>query len=113
MTYRRLAIIVSWLHWVWIVLLIGGMALQFVLPWYTPIEMVVIFVTITSQILFLGCPMVTLENALHRKYDPSKTDTGSLVCRYLKKWFGLDIPPVVIFTLLIVLLAISIALQLQ
>lgn len=113
MSYRKLANIVFWFHWVWVALLIGGGALQFIFPWYKPIQMVIVTVTITSQIVFLGCPIVALEKALRRKYDPSETYTGSFVCHYLKKWFGLDIPPVVIFILLIVLLAVSIAIQIR
>jgi hypothetical protein len=111
--YRKLADVVFWFHLVWAALLIGGSALQFVFPWYKPIQMVILTVTIASQILFLGCPIVGLENALRRKYDPSKTYTGSFVCHCLKKWFGIDLPPMVIFTVLIVLLAISIVIWLR
>ena len=91
--YRFLADAVSGFHYFWIVLLLSGVILQLVFPWYGPINAVILAITIVSQIVWLGCPLVTLENAFRKKYDPYACFSGSFVCNRLKKWFGVEPRP--------------------
>ncbi len=61
--------------------------------WYSRYHWVVLTSTITSQLIFLGCPLVALENAFRAQYDPKTTYTGSFICYYLKEHFGFQFPP--------------------
>lgn len=106
-TYRKLANATLWFHCIWVAILLGGIPLQIALPWYKPVHMVVLTTTIASQLLWLGCPLVALENALRARYDPSVTYRGSFICHYLKKWFGISVPPALISVQLIAMLVIS------
>ncbi|NTW13931.1 MAG: DUF2784 domain-containing protein [Candidatus Moranbacteria bacterium] len=106
--YRVLADAVEVFHWVWIVLMMAGIPLQFIYPPYAPIHLTIVTATIISQILWLGCPLVALENALRAKYDPRRTYTGSFVCHFLKKRFNITVSPLVIVIQLVLVAGISI-----
>ncbi len=91
--YRILADFVFWFHGVWTALLLGGIILSMKYKWYKRYHAVVLTSTIVSQLIFLGCPLVALENALRAQYDPKTTYTGSFICHYLKEHFGFQLPP--------------------
>ena len=106
-TYQKLAKAVFWLHMIWITTLLGGIPISYFLPWFILVQMVVVTTTAVSQILWLGCPLVALENALRAKCDPAQTYSGSFICHYLKKRFGIKVPPIFITAQLIVVLVLS------
>lgn len=110
-TYRRLANATAAFHWVWIVIMIVSIPLAFNFQWYRPILFVVNLSTGIGQLLFLGCPLVALEQAFRRRYDPDTTYTGSFICHCLKKWFKINVPPVVIVILLVLMLIVSVVLS--
>ena len=99
----RLANAVSVFHVVWAGLLLGSLVV-FALSLFLPISFIVkvcwaiVGVTTISQLLFLGCPLTTLENAL-RSYgkDRMKGYKASFVVDRLDKWFDLR-PSTVIVT---------------
>lgn len=110
MPYKRLANAVLWFHFGWVALLVlGGVVLQFVFPWYKTVHISVSTVTIVSWLFFLGCPLTELENSLREKGGgaPGRFH-GSFVCHYLKKRFGWNISPVAIALTLVMLFAVSI-----
>ena len=109
--HRKLASAVRAFHLLWIVLMIVGIPLSILCDWYEPIHWVVIGTTIVSQIVWLGCPLSTLEQALRRKYDPDATYTGSFVCHYLRKRFGIEVPPIVVTLQLLVFVVVAIAIS--
>ncbi|MBH41724.1 MAG: hypothetical protein CL685_03350 [Candidatus Magasanikbacteria bacterium] len=86
----------------------GGILLQYIMPWYEPIHWTMVWSTIISQIIFLGCPLVVLENTLRGKHNPKQVYSGSFVSYYLYKWLNLRIPPVCIICLMSVVAAITI-----
>ena len=106
-TYRKLANAVSVFHWIWVAILLGGISLQFAFQWYKPIHMIVLTTTIVSQVLWLGCPLVALENALRAKYDPKEMYYGSFICHYLKKRFGISMSPALITAQLVAMVVVS------
>ena len=91
MDYRLLANLVAVFHTTWIVILIGGIGLQFIFKWYRPIHLAVVTTTVVSQLIFLGCPLVALEQALRRQYDPDRSFIDSFVVHYLQKMFGIEV----------------------
>ncbi|NTW14615.1 MAG: DUF2784 domain-containing protein [Candidatus Moranbacteria bacterium] len=109
--YRILADSVMWFHWFWIALMLGGIFFSINHPWYVPFHGLIIATTITGQILFLGCPLVALESALRRKYDPSVSYTGSFTCHYLNEWFGIVVSPQVMVVILLVISLIYLAIM--
>lgn len=102
--YKVLANFMFAFHIFWIILLIGGMTLSVMFNWYKPIHLIVLSSTIIAQILFLGCPVVTLEQALRRKYNPALVYTGSFTAFLLRKIFKRQIPAYVVALLLVVVL---------
>lgn len=85
--YHFLADFVVVFHFVWVAALLGGwFLLRF--KWYQPIHLTLLATTIISQLLFLGCPLVALENSLRMKYDPDVVYNGSFVCHYIEEYFG-------------------------
>src|SRR3989338_5197326 len=96
MNYRKLADATFYFHWFWIGLLLIGSILQFFLPFYRTIHLIILTITIIAQVSWHGCPLVTLENALRAKYDPNEKMHGSFLSYYIEKWFGIKIPPAII-----------------
>jgi hypothetical protein len=91
--YRIAATITMVFHWVWAALLLIGIPIQLAVPGYRPFHLAAVTVTILSQLLWLGCPLMALENAFRSKYDSRATYTGSFLCHYLRKWLGIRVPP--------------------
>jgi len=85
-------------HMLWVVILIGGGVVSIAVGWYRPIHFAVVGVTVVSQLLFLGCPLTTLEVAL-RNYGGKSIEgfKGGFLIHYLDKRFGLR-PSVVALT---------------
>ena len=106
-TYRRLANAVFLFHWFWIALLLGGVFIQTTFEWYKPIQMIVVTSSVAAQIIWLGCPLVALENALRAKYNPDERYYGSFVCYYLRRWLGVKVPPILITATLVIIVATS------
>ena len=106
MDYKLLANSVMVFHLLWVVILIGGGVMQFKLEWYRPIHTAVVTTTVLSQLIFLGCPLVVLENSLRRQYDPSTTFTGSFIAHYLQK-FGVEVSPLMVTLALAVIATTS------
>lgn len=105
--YRILADFVFWFHWVWISLLLGGTVLSRKYKWYKRYHVVVMTSTVFSQLIFLGCPLVALENTLRMQYNPEAKFSGSFICHYLKEYFGFQISPEHITLVLVGIVAIS------
>lgn len=107
-TYRKLANIVFWFHWIWVAIILGSWITAAIFPWCRPIYLAVVTTTVISQVLWLGCPLVALENALRAKYDPSKVYSGSFICHYIKKQFGVRMSPLVITAQLAITMVASV-----
>ena len=105
--YRILADFVFWFHWVWTALLPVGLVLSMKYEWYRRYYAVMVMSTLVSQLIFLGCPLVALENALRVQYDPKAKFGGSFICHYLKEYFGFQIAPEYITLALVGIVAIS------
>ncbi len=104
--YKRLADAVAIFHWILIAYLISGLFFQIAFPWYAKIHLIIVATVGISQLLWLGCPLVTLENALRAKYDPSAKYYGSFTYNAFKK-IGITLPPIVISLQMIILLIIT------
>ncbi len=105
--YNVLADVVFWFHWIWIGALWAGIVLSTKYKWYWKYHLVIISSTLIAQLLFLGCPLVALENALRRRYDPSENYSGSFICHCLEKYFGIQLNPLCITLALLVIVALS------
>lgn len=106
--YRTLADFVSWFHLFWVVLLLGGILMMAVFPWYRPIHMIVVTTTIVSQLIWLGnCPLMVLENSLRQQFEPERHYTSSFVQYCAQKWFKIKIPPALIAAQLLIVTILS------
>ena len=105
--YRILANSVALIHWLLIVLLFTGFFISKKYPGYEKYHLFLTLATIISQVVFLGCPLVVLENSLRRQYDPKATFNGSFVCYYVETYLGHKIPPQYITVILIIIVIAS------
>jgi hypothetical protein len=83
----------------WVCLLLAGIPFHYFYPWYEQIQLVVVSTTITSQILFLGCPLSTLEWKLRQDEN-----FGSLTS-YLLERAGIDLNATVVSVSLLLIVA--------
>lgn len=106
--YKWLANVTFGFHLLWILVLLGGLGLQYILPWYEKFHLAAVMTTIVSQVLWLGCPLTTLECALRRKYDKETSYYGSFIAYFLNKYFGINISSKVVIAQLAIVAIISI-----
>ena len=102
--FRTLANLTFFVHLVVIVILIGGVVgvtsgFYIEHPVLLRIHTAIVAVTAISQLLFLGCPLVTLENALRQQYAPETKYYGSFVVYLLLRFTGIKVPIVLITTI--------------
>jgi hypothetical protein len=90
--YKEASIMVEWFHWIWIALLVSGLFIKGAFPWYAHIHNAVVATTVMSQILWLGCPIVAIQEDLMAKYDHHKHLHGSLTCYLIEKFFDIKVP---------------------
>ena len=108
MPYRLLADAVVVLHFIWIMVLLGGIWFSLKYKRYRPIHLTVTLTTIVSQLIWLGCPLVALEETLRRQYDPTRKYAGSFTVYYLHHYFGVEVPPLAIIASLGIIAIIAI-----
>lgn len=106
-TYRKLANATVVIHIIWIIIMIVGIPMFFIFDWYRPIFMTVTYSTFILQVIFQGCPLVALETAFQKKYDPDQSYYGSFICGFLDRKFGIKVPPFVIVGILVFMLITS------
>lgn len=95
--YVVLANAVFVLHLLVIGYLLGGSA--FVLtkyasdyPFIRSLHLLFVGITVISQIVFLGCPLVELEAYFRRKYNPDYSYHGSFTVYLIEKMSGVTVP---------------------
>jgi hypothetical protein len=109
--YRLLANIVHWCHMLLVCILVSMPLIYLTLnvgPRLQGFLEIFITATLMSQMLFLGCPLTIFEFWLRRKYDPTITDTGSFVTDLLRRKFGWEINPLVLFLILVCIFIFSV-----
>lgn len=112
--WKFLADLVFVSHMVLVLILLGGsfailsgLYLQY--PHLMRIHGIITAATLISQIIFLGCPLVTLESALRNKYR-SKPSTyyGSFVVYFLMKLTGVKVPVILVTTGMYMIVVIAV-----
>lgn len=88
-TYPRIANALRIFHLFWVLLLMGGAALAAWWPPYRPINLAILTTTVVSQVLWLGCPLVALEQ--HCRGETC--GTGSFVCGLIEHYTGVVVKP--------------------
>jgi hypothetical protein len=81
----RLADFVFWFHMFWILLMLSGFIGIWVESW-RDIHLGIVMATIVSQIVFMGCPLVLLEQKIRREDNCS-----SFVVYCLERWCGIKV----------------------
>lgn len=88
-TYKRLADAVTVFHFAWTFLVFGGAIAMVIFPAYALTQIIVLSITLISNIPFkLDCPVTLLERRLRRKIDPDFENHGSFMTTYINKIFG-------------------------
>jgi hypothetical protein len=88
--------------------MLAGPFISYLWAPYRFIHSAVIGVTAVSQLLWLGCPLVALESTLRRKYNPSYNFSGSFICDFLKRRFGIQVSPRVITAQLTIAVVVAV-----
>jgi len=107
MPYEQLADAVFWFHMVWVMYLLVGSWLFMVWKRFVPYYVVSVVTTVLGQLLWLGCPLVTLENTLRAMADHSYRPIDHFIVHYAKQYFGLEILPLFITMSLVVIFVLS------
>jgi len=96
-------------HWIWIVVLLVGIPIQWVLPRYGLIQIIALAGTLASLLWWKQCPLTLVENALRARSEAGGVYNGSFLRHRMKK-VGVHIPPGAIVATLTTMLMISVAL---
>ena len=64
-------------------------------------------VTMLSQLIFLGCPLTTLEQSLRHQYDPTTYYYGSFVAHLLLKYANVQVSSILVTTGIWLLVLVS------
>lgn len=102
---NKLADFVFWFHVFWVGLLVGGLAGVW-WPWWRQAHLYLIIATITSQIVFMGCPLVVLEEKIR-----GHGNGGSFTAYCLERWCGTKINSWMVLGALIIIFFGSIWMQ--
>ena len=93
-----LADIVFWFHLFWGLALISGGFVAIKTKRYLPIHGAIVGASIFSQLLFLGCPLTTLEQNLRSMATGEEVRfQGGFIVHYFVEWFG-TAPSAIVFT---------------
>lgn len=107
--YEFLADAVAYLHVVVILALVLGICSfpfresRFFQAYSLYVHIPVLVVMISSQVLFLGCPLVDLENSLRSHVDPEYAPMESFITTYCERYFGVYIAPEFVMTAILFL----------
>ena len=84
-------------HLFWVVLILGGFFVGMVWKTYMPFHTTVVSTTICGQILFLGCPIVYVQQLIRKNYmGANEGFTGSFTGYLLDRYFGFSPSPLVV-----------------
>jgi hypothetical protein len=79
-------------HIAWTALVFGGAIAMFFYPPYAFVEILVLSITLLSNLpLRFTCPLTLMERHLRRHFDPSYENHGSFMATYTNKIFGTHI----------------------
>ncbi|MFC1624805.1 DUF2784 family protein [Patescibacteria group bacterium] len=65
-------------------------------------------ITPLSQVLFKGCPVTLLEQALRTKHNPKESYKGTFITKYISRHFGVNVKSEAV-TIFMVVVAFGIA----
>ncbi len=108
--YQVLAVALDIFHLVWIGVMITTCILSIIpkRPLFKKIYLIVIGTTILLQIVFLGCPLTVLSQALRQCDDPSFSFDGGFTAFILRNYFGIHPPAIVGVTATAILITLAI-----
>lgn len=111
--YQLLANLVLAFHVLMVVYLIASVAASTTgllsrHPLLRRIDLTILLITISSQVIFLGCPLTLIEQALRRRADPDWVFGGSFMVLILQKLTGMQVSeiPRVVTVLGFILMAV-------
>jgi len=112
--YLLLANIVAIIHVLVVIALFGGSIAFFTVKKYRgsiwdKLHSALVFVTMGTQIIFLGCPLTLIEQALRSRYNPSITYYGSFTTHYLLKYFGFEVEGMAVTAVMAIIVLTAIA----
>jgi hypothetical protein len=90
--YKNTADVLVSIHFLWTLLLLGGIIATILFPAYAIVQIAAMSFTLLIAIPFGNtCPLTLLEEKLRRKVDPDYHPTGSFVARYLNRIFNINL----------------------
>ncbi len=97
--YRRYADFLAFLHFLWTLVVVGGLFVMLVYPWYAILQMI----AMSGTLLFAlpagnVCPLTLAEERLRKKLDPEYRNDGSFIATYLNRILKTNIDPHIVNT---------------
>lgn len=109
--YKKLATIVRFCHWAWLITYIGFVCLFVILSIAFPESTALavglaavayaLIIAVSSAILG-GCPLRLIEESLRKRDNPNFSYNGSFVAYHIGKILKVKPPPAIIITILLV-----------
>lgn len=100
---RFLANAVTGFHFIWLFLVMGGMAALFFFPKYALIQIIVMSVTILVNLPFRNiCPLTLIEEQFRQKIEPGYVNNNSFATTYFNKIFGTQVRKKTVNTVIVV-----------
>ena len=92
--YKIFADLFLVLHFLWIVLLVGGTVFMVYHHWYAVYHLVIVTGTLLFNLALGGCPITWSEEKYRKIYDPAVYyHPNSFAVTYVRKLFKADITP--------------------
>lgn len=102
-TCLRLALLVDILHFVVIgILIFPASEIPGIPEWLVKLDVLVSWVTLASQIIFLGCPLVLISEGLRVKAGKERLFGGSFTAFFVRRLFGIDLPKSAGFAIVVI-----------
>lgn len=87
-TYKSAADFLASIHFLWSLILLGGIIATILFPAYAIVQIIIMSFTLLIALPFGNtCPLTLLEEKLRAKADPSYHPSGTFVARYLNRIF--------------------------
>ena len=93
---KLLANLIAGFHFLWIILILVTLPLLFVFDWFKYIGTSLIIMNILVWFIWRDCPFYIWENELRAKYNKAEVYNEAFVTHYVRKYFNIYIPKIVV-----------------
>jgi len=91
MTYKAMIYLIMVIHFLWIILLVGGSIYIFYNPGYVQWHLTIITLTLLLNLFLGACPLTIWEENAREKAGDKIDYHGSFAATYINRIFGIEV----------------------